>query len=191
MSLPSDPLGLAYGEILKETAEELRAHGHVEAARRMFERTYAWYSAPQLHDDSGTRRMDMRSTEDTRSVSRRMLARTAYALANYTVLDSLLTLLRAEHQGDAELLAMDGLLAARRGEHAAAAAVAESLSTIRERYQFGAITLHRARIAAAMGDHRQAAAFLREAFAEGEPHHLWLHRDLDLARLQGYPENAQ
>lgn len=191
MSLPTDPLGLTYGEILRETAEELRAHGYVEAARRMFERTYSWYSSPQLYVDPGTLRMDVRRTGDTRSVNRRMLARTAYALAKYTVLDSLLTLLRAENQGDAELLALDGLLAARRGQHVAAAAVAESLSTIEERYQFGAITLHRARIAAALGDRRGAAALLRQAFTEGAPHHLWLHRDLDLASVQSSPNSAQ
>ena len=54
-------------------------------------------------------------------------------------------------------------------------------------YSFGVPSVWEARIAAVRGQRDSAVALLRKAFQEGREYDLWLHRDLELESLRGYP----
>jgi tetratricopeptide (TPR) repeat protein len=189
-SLPADPIGVQFGDVLREVAEELRAHGHNEEAHRMFMRAYDWYRMAEVAARPGTRVMDVRTDRAWSESVRYPLARIAYAMGRYDEVDSLISLLRQDTPNDPEVLGLRGVAEARRGRRQAGLAIADSLQMLRSKYQFGAVTLHRARIAAVLGDHSQAMARLRESFTEGASHDLWLHRDIDLAGLRLDPQFA-
>ena len=166
---PSDPSGMSYGEILIESADELRAHGYREASAKLLQKADAWYRK------SGG------------SVTTRWArAKIAYALGRYQVADSLVSPLLARSPGDVGYLGIKGLILSRMGDRVRARAVSDSLIRVGNVYQHGAATLYRARIAAVLGDRGEAMARLRQAFGEGLPYGLWYHRDPDLAPLQGY-----
>ncbi|HEX6059066.1 MAG TPA: serine/threonine-protein kinase [Gemmatimonadaceae bacterium] len=168
-SLPRDPSGPDFGELLLEAAEELRAHGHAEASARVLERAYSWYRAPARRASSGW-----------------ALARAAYLLGWHAEADSLVLRLRAAEGDRPELLGLAALIDARAGARASALALADTLESMRRPYQFGVVPLYRARLAAALDDRAGAVARLREAFASGTAYDLWLHRDADLAVLRGH-----
>ena len=167
-SFPRDPIGPDYGELLQEAAEELRAHGHVDASRRTYERAYSWYRSANRE-----------------SANRWALARVSHALGWHEEAESFLNTLRRdgelpEHRGLAVLVQ------ARSGQRMAAVAMADTLLSMRRPYQYGLVPLYRARLAAILDDREGAVARLREAFGEGLVHDLWLHRDAELAALRGY-----
>ncbi len=54
-------------------------------------------------------------------------------------------------------------------------------------YVWGEPLLWRGRIAAILGNRREAVRLLEEAHREGQCFELWLHRDIDLESLRGYP----
>ncbi len=188
-TLPADPVGFNLGDLLREVAEELRAHRHNDASERMFERAHRWYRL-QEQVGPGLHTVDVRNPGHARSSIRRPLARVAYDLGRYEEADSLVVLLRSEYPRDPQLLGLRGLLEARRGRRDGALAVSDSLRAQSEPYQFGAVALHRARIVAVLGDRHSAVARVREGFAEGAPYDLWLHRDHDLAELRDEPALA-
>lgn len=166
--LPADPVRQNYGELLIETAEELRAHGRGGAAGGTYLRAYHWYAA----NDPGAH------------VRR---ARVAYALGRYNEADSLVAELRRVDRENPEFVALAALIAARLGQRDSAAAASDSLVRLRQPYDYGAVTLYRARIAAVLGNRDAAVAHLRQALREGLPYDISFHRDLDLESLREYP----
>lgn len=78
-----------------------------------------------------------------------------------------------------------GVLAARTHNRAAALAYSDSLSRLTGRMK-GEVTLHRARIAAALRDTTAAMSLIRQAYAEAG-HVMWQH-DSDFEELAGLPE---
>ncbi|MGH7638879.1 MAG: protein kinase domain-containing protein [Gemmatimonadaceae bacterium] len=168
--LPADPIGLDYADLLIEAAEELRAHGSVEASRRVMEDALVW-----LRANGGAR-------------SQWRIAQLSYGLGHRHNASVVVRRLRAANAASVEYRGMHGVLLAREGRHPEAQALSDTLALQRERYDFGLASYYRARIAAASGDQGEAIARLRESFAQGRPYHLWLHRDADLATLRGNPD---
>jgi predicted Zn-dependent protease len=169
--LPRDA-AVSEGELLREVAQELEAHGQPDAAARYWERSLL--ASPP--GDPGDPAAEL------------LRAATLYALARLAdasrPLDSLLASM-ASPPPDA--LGLRGVLAARQSDPARARAMARRLAAIPPRYNFGVPTVWRARIAAALGQRDSAVTLLRQAFGEGREYDLWLHRDQDLAPLREYP----
>jgi tetratricopeptide (TPR) repeat protein len=169
--LPRDA-AVSEGDLLREVAQELAAHGHPDAAARYWERSLL-ASPPGGPGDPA---------------EALLRAATLYALERLVEasrpLDSLLGSV-ASPPPDA--IGLRGVLAARQNDPARARVLARRLAAIPPRYNFGIPTVWRARIAAALGQRDSAVTLLRQAFAEGREYDLWLHRDQDLAPLRDYP----
>jgi len=84
-------------------------------------------------------------------------------------------------------MGLRALLAARLGDRDRARELEQRLAAEPRAYSFGVPTVWQARLAAVLGQRDSAVALLRTAFAEGREYDLWLHRDLDLETLRGYP----
>ena len=167
-SFPTDPIGPDYGELLQEAAEELRAHGHRTTSIRILERAYAWHRSNVSEPARAPKQM-----------------RLAYALGWYDEADSLLTLSRRRDGDRPAHIGMLALVQARRGHRMQALALVDTLRSLRAPYQYGVVPLYEARIAAVLGDRDLAVARVHEAFSQGAPLDLWLHRDADLESLEG------
>jgi tetratricopeptide (TPR) repeat protein len=167
--IPTDPTGWDYGRILAEAADELDAHGHSDSAVVYLEQLRQWLTANSHSLEAGPR-----------------LVRTLYALGRYDETVRQLVSLRRRNPDDIEYLGITGLLYAMTGKGNSATVVADSIAQSRRPFQFGIGALYRARIAARMGDRDGAVARLREAFAEGLPYSIELHRDIDFKSLRHY-----
>jgi serine/threonine-protein kinase len=80
-----------------------------------------------------------------------------------------------------------GTLAARRGEHAEAVRISEELAGIDRPFLQGSNTYWGACIAALLWEKEQAVYLLRQAHEEGVWLDIWIHTDMDLEPLRGYP----
>jgi hypothetical protein len=169
--LPRDA-AVSEGDLLREVAQELEAHGQPDAAARYWERSLL--ASPP--GDPGEPAAVL-----LRAASLYALARLSDAIRP---LDSLLGSM-ASPPPDA--LGLRGVLAARQNDPSRARILARRLAAIPPRYNFGVPTVWQARIAAALGQRDSAVTLLRQAFAEGREYDLWLHRDQDLAPLRDYP----
>jgi len=169
--LPRDA-AVSEGDLLREAAQELEAHGHPDAAARYWERSLL-SSPPGGPGDPA---------------AALLRAATLYALQRLDQASHPLdSLLGSTASPPPDALGLRGVLAARQNEPARARVLARRLAAIPPRYNFGVPTVWRARIAAALGQRDSAVTLLRQAFAEGREYDLWLHRDHDLAPLRDYP----
>ena len=174
--LPPDP-SASEVTLLREAAEELRAHGRPEDASRFWQRSLLL--------------MDSRATRGSQGPEQRFIrATTLYALARYADAVPLTDSLLGEAAPATDWVGLRGVLAARLGDSERAAEMAQRLAAEPRRYGFGVATLWRARIAAVRGLRDSAVALLGQAFEEGREYDLWIHRDLDLESLRGYPPFA-
>jgi tetratricopeptide (TPR) repeat protein len=167
--IPTDPVGWDYGHLLAEAAEELRAHGHADAAISYFEQLRRWLEASDRGQNSKWR-----------------LVQTLYAQGKLDEARAQLDTLRRSDPQNAEYLGMTGVIYARAGQRPSAQIITDSLRQRQERYDRGVSSLYRARIAAILGYRDAAVAFLRDAFAKGQEYDISLHRDIDFERLEGY-----
>jgi tetratricopeptide (TPR) repeat protein len=170
LSLPP-VLGWTPGDVLRNTAAELHAHGHADAAARALDRALAWYASRPAEEQPR---------------HRRALAHTLYEAERWAEAHALFEELAAEQPEDIHSLGHLGTLAARRGERAEAERISVALAATTQPYLRGAHTLWRARIAAQLGEPDQALLLLREAFTQGQPYGTWLHVDRDLAPLRDH-----
>jgi DNA-binding SARP family transcriptional activator len=163
-------LGSAFAaEAVLVAASELRAHGHAAEAVRVSERGLRWLDGRP--DDDQHRWRPLRA---------RLLGEAGRWTDAARILDELV----AEVPASVAYRGWRGAVAARLGDvvvaREAAATLTESLAN-----QRGEPALWRARIAAQSGRAGEAVTMLREAFARGHGHGLWLHTDADLAVLRG------
>lgn len=174
------------GELLRESALELRAHGRMAAAASVLEKAVNWFSD--------------RIEEGTSSSLRREYARTLYAADRLEPAQRLFRELSDEgpggvvpvgfHHGHLRAHMDEGYLAViaeRRGRTAEAERLAEHLRTWDHPFSFGAPWFWLAALAAARDEKRQAVSHLRRAFSDGLPHQMLLHTDPHLALLRGDP----
>lgn len=159
------------GMVMVNTAAEFQAHGHEETAMQVARRAVRWWHSRSLDPPSRPDRFSL-----------------ALALILADRPDEADTLLRelATEGEDTEVATLLATLAARRGEATTALGISSELQG-RGGPGFGGDSYLRARIAARLGDRDGAVTLLREAIANGMAFSIWLHRDIDLQPLRGYP----
>jgi tetratricopeptide (TPR) repeat protein len=161
------------GDLLIGTALELRVHGHREASVAMAERAIEWLRGGP-------------PAQTNRKQARRQLARSLLIAGHWREAAPICRALARESPDDIEDAGTLGILAARRGARAEALRISEQLRHLDRPNLLGRRTLMRARIAAWLGEQDEAVDLLREAFAQGVPHDIRPHRDIDLEPLRGY-----
>jgi tetratricopeptide (TPR) repeat protein len=154
-------------------ALELRAHGHPEAARRVFERVVAWYGATGVND----------ATRDDYPCARPHLS-AFYYTGRWSEARAGYQHRLAEDTTDLKAHAALGALAVRRGDQAEADRMDAWLAT---RTTSASAAYARARLAALRGDRDRAVALVRQAFELGLRGRMYLHLDPDFEPLRAYP----
>jgi tetratricopeptide (TPR) repeat protein len=145
------------GYVMLSAAEELRAHGHREAALRMANRAVTWYQG-RVGDEA--RQQDIRSG----------LGDALYQAERWQEAKAVFTEL-AKHPADYYFDIYNqgrlGAVAARTGDVVTARSIADALRNRKDRWLDGKHTFRAARIIALLGDKDGAVALLREAIAQG------------------------
>jgi len=144
---------LDQGSFMVQVAEELHAHGHGDAARRMFGRAARWYAGlPEDDPESyGTWR-----------------AEALLYLGKAEAADSVLDKFRARRPEDLWATGYAGIAAAMRGDRAGAEKALAFLRSIDDPYvQRGQRLMLQAAITAWLGRKSEAIPLLRRAFSEG------------------------
>jgi tetratricopeptide (TPR) repeat protein len=160
--------------VLFLTGLELRAHGHSEAARGVFERVVEWYESRATAE---------RETEQNR-------LRLAFALAASDQWDRAYGSageLTNEFPENVVYMGFRGVIAAQRGEFGDARRIKEDLGGLDQPYLNGQNIYWRAAIAAALGESDQAVQLLQDAFLEGSTVHRRVHREPAFESLRDYP----
>jgi tetratricopeptide (TPR) repeat protein len=177
------------------TALELRAHGHEQAAGAVLERAAGWLATRSPDELAAGVRY------------RHALALTHYLAGRLDEAQRLFTRLLADApRGPAAHAALGvgpgslgdlpdaityrgylGVLAARRGDGAAARRLVQALAAERGPYLFGRPAVWRARIHALLGERDQAVALLREGLSQGFHFNPRFHPDVALDVLRDYP----
>jgi hypothetical protein len=169
-------------------ARGLHVHGDVESARRVARELVVWMSARP-------------SVEVAGEAHRAYMAQALYCAGALREARQVLTQLARDYPDRAAYLGRLGTIAARLGDRAEAQRISARLAAWKGAYLNGQPSLHRARIAALLGDRGQATALLRQALSEGlQPtgyrgatayDDSGLQHDIDLEALHGYPPYDQ
>jgi serine/threonine protein kinase len=160
------------GESMRIAAEELRAHGHADAALSILDRAIQWYKA--------------RPPEEARK-QRQDLAYALYDARRWEEAQIQFDTLVSESPEDIDNQGMLGLIAARRGDREKAMKVSEWLQNLKKPFLLGRPSYNRACIAAVLGERDRAVALLRDSFLQGVSMDVSLHTDSDLESLWDYP----
>ena len=161
------------GLIIVTAASELRAHGHREESLKVAAQALRWLNGLDTTLASSVPMRWLRG--DTLA----LLGRWAEASATY---EKLAATVPTSTGVRSEL----GVVAAERGDAAAARRASDALAQMNRPYIRGVHTYGRARIAAALGERDRAVDLLREAFAEGQALAWTVHGDHAFERLRGY-----
>jgi DNA-binding SARP family transcriptional activator/TolB-like protein len=168
----ASPESPSAGALMVAAARELRAHGRPDAARGLLERSLDWYRAQGPDGAVGDPRPG--------------IATVLYELGRWDEAGEAFAALAAGSPDNLALQGYLGVIAARRGDETEADRIALWLRDRERPYLHGQHTLWRARIAAVLGQHDQAVDLLRDAFAQGVPHHVAHHTDPDLQPLRDF-----
>jgi tetratricopeptide (TPR) repeat protein len=179
------------GQVLCLVSMDLQAHGHAPEALATARRAVGWFEA--------------RPASEKRALSSRWLLALAKYLAEdwegarvlYEPLANLARPVRPPGWSEegAFLLTVRfrgrlGVIAARRGDRAAAQRIAKDLEQVDHPYLYGEHWYQRAAIAAQLGERDGAVALLREAIAQGftdvAGYAEYFHRAPEMAPLRGY-----
>ena len=158
-----------HGNVLREAARELRAHGHHEAYREIADEAVEWYQ-----NKLAEQKTDLRL--------RRGLAAALYTAERWDESLSLYKELAEEYPDNLTYKGLLGSLFARGGNTEEALRISEELKNIDRPYLFGSQTFWRANIAALLGQKEQAVTLLTEALAQG-----WLYGPDLLNRMNFEP----
>jgi tetratricopeptide (TPR) repeat protein len=162
------------GGVMLEAVLELRAHGYLNEAKEIANRTTDWYKN--------------RTVDDAESdIYQSDLAFALYIAEQWEKAKALFKELAEKDPDNVEYKGFLGRLAAREGDQKGALKISRELQQIKRPYFFGYPTYCRACIASLFGEREQAVELLREAFAQGYAHGVYLHRDIDLEALREYP----
>jgi tetratricopeptide (TPR) repeat protein len=185
--------------LMVQAADELRAHGHPQAALQVATRAVDWLrSRPPAERAKESYRPALANAlysaerwDEARAIFQELSAEHPIA-AGYkgppeaqTSRDHVSESLRISRAID--YLGALGTLAARRGDRREALRISDELARIDRPFLYGRHTYWRANIAALLGEKEQAIDLLRESFAEGNSYDVHLHRDMDFEPLWDYP----
>lgn len=162
------------GLLMLFAAQELRAHGHFQAALLLLNRIIDRFHSLPVEGQQARG-------------SRAQLAQALYESGEWSDAGAIFLGLAAEYPAVVAYQGRLGVIAARQGNQAEAERIAAALRSLREPYLWGRHTLWQARIAAALGEREQAVELLRAAFSQGIEHHPTLHSDVDFESLHDYP----
>ena len=161
------------GGAMLEAALELRAHGNRAGSLRLSSRAVDWLRSRPA--DQGKPEAKLRALAQCLLLAERWgEARAAYQE------------LAAQHPERVEYRGHLGRLAAHMGDRTEAMQISDELRAMNRPFLFGEHTYQRACIAAQLGEKDQAVELLREAFAQGKPYDLYVHRDIGLEPLRDY-----
>jgi tRNA A-37 threonylcarbamoyl transferase component Bud32/TolB-like protein len=164
---------LEIGSLAYETGSEVWTHGDSGWARPWFERAYTAF-AP---------RSGVPSSVDLRWGRARAAARLGRLGEAY----QLGTALAAADAAEPDYPGLLGVLAAQFGDRGRAQALLERLAVDTAPYSHGRPQFQAGRIAAALGEVKEATHLFASALDRGYPYDLELHRDQTLAPLRGLP----
>lgn len=157
------------GQVLIETALELRFRGHIVKAREYAERAVEWYR-------------DHTTGEDNPSD----LAFALYAAENWQEAKILFEKLDNEYPGSISSTGYLGVLAAHLGDKEKAREISEKLKNMDQPYIRGQHTLWRARIAAMLGGKEEAVRLLRLSLAQGRRYGSFIYQVYEFESLRDY-----
>jgi tetratricopeptide (TPR) repeat protein len=171
------------GFVMLAAAEELRAHGHIQRSIAMAGRAVEWHRG-RTGEEAGREETLLR------------LGESLYMAERWREAGAVFEGIAARGASTISRQGWLGVTAARRGDRAGAERVSAALQRAWSKYNLGADTLWRARIAAVLGDRDEAVALLRECIAQGggytkgerELYGYGLHfaHLMDLESLRGY-----
>jgi tetratricopeptide (TPR) repeat protein len=177
------------GEVMRGIGVELRAHRQEAAAQAAFAHALQWWAErPAAERVTPAWRIFYAQTLYTAGrweEARRLLEPLAGLPANSTP-DSDLGFVSAGPPDALDRRGYLGVIAARRGDRAAALEADRALAATPTPYLRGRHTYWRARIAALLGESDRAVGLLREALRQGRTH-LEVHGEVDLAPLHTSP----
>jgi tetratricopeptide (TPR) repeat protein len=170
------------GYVMLSAAEELRAHGHREAAVKIAGRAAEWYRSRP-------------GGEAEEEKNRTGLGESLYRTERWEEARAVFTQLATQHPENLNHLGRLGTLAARRGARAEVERIDRRLQKLHRLYYSPETnTFWRARARALLGDREAALALLRDAIAEGlgaygeaYGYALIFHHSMDLEALRGDP----
>jgi tetratricopeptide (TPR) repeat protein len=164
------------GSMMVGAALEFEAHGHIRAARSMWERAVTWLETNPAAADAGPSRQSLLATALTGA------ERWEEAQSEWV------RLMRVKSEAvSVDARAAVGLIAARQGDTLTAERMAAELARLSGPYLRGRHTLGRARIAASLGRREEAVRLVEAALAQGLPYSSSLHAEWGLAGLNSYP----
>jgi tetratricopeptide (TPR) repeat protein len=175
MVMPEDPgtwTPFSPGNTLWIVAQELRAHGAADSARRYAEAAVEWYAAPTAA-----------GVDDT--VHLLGHARALYNVERWAEAGAIYQRLAAINPESPEFLAGVGMAAGRLGDRARAEAILGQLMQLKLDYPFGRPARWAANIAAVLGREDEAVRLMTQAIREGTGDDA-IHVDIDgLERTSG------
>lgn len=162
------------GSVMMEAARELYAHGHKEASREFAARAIEWAEGrPEAERKS--------------KAQQEFYAGALYFSRRWDEAGKIFESLAAGEPDNINYQGYLGTLAARRGDWEGAMRVLEELRKLERPFLLGKHLWWQARIASLLGEKERAVALLREAFSQGLPYDVHLHREIDLEPLWDYP----
>jgi tetratricopeptide (TPR) repeat protein/TolB-like protein len=150
-------------------AAELRAHGLEAEAKAMFDEAIA--------------RFPTRTT----STSPYNLGRAYYLARRWEEAEPILRDLVAARPDNLAYLTLYGVTLAKRGDRNGALEIVDRLGEVERSNLRGANIMDQAVITAALGDADEALRLFQEAFDDGAPHGVWIHRDPALDDMRSDP----
>jgi serine/threonine protein kinase/tetratricopeptide (TPR) repeat protein len=166
--------GLTPGGVMLVAAEELRAHGKPESARKVAERAAAWFAARMTGEPAN----EHLAAGHLRALS---------LLGRWDEARSEAVKATAAFPHSIDLEGYRGVIAARSGDRPGATAASVSLTKTSATGDARSRIWWQACIAAQLGDKERAVALLRAAFGLGEPLIVSCHADWMLEPLRGDP----
>jgi len=161
-----------------EAGQELRAHGHADAARAVFQRAIEW--------------LEERPGEGAEGLSHQeWLAFMLYHAERWEEAHAIHVVLAVEQSQSPEWLSWVGRSAARMGDTAEAREIGARLAEMRSMESDPEDLFRRASLAAVLGDADEAMRLLRRAISAGMRFDLSQHRAFDLESLRGREDYQQ
>jgi len=157
------------GDLIMETALELRAHGHLYKAENYAARAVEWF-----HNHS------------TGLDSMENLGSALYLAGNYQEAHPIFEQLALAYPDKLDYTGYLGVIAVRRGDTVEAIKISEKLKQTDRPYLFGRNIYWRARIAALLGEPEKAVNLLNESFARGNRFGAYIHTTIDFESLRDY-----